>query len=294
MEISLKKMMYMVLICLPLIFSNCGGDDSDDNDSGIDSGKITHSGLLITAPHVFDDNGRGYCATCGSDFSIPNEVDFQVEEVWRFIGYEGFSGISAIKPGGKPGLRIQQNSVFTHKYVLNEDAWVSSPPLGDPAIPNFGAGNNTNSIFDFQKLRWAAAQMDSKFMAFNASALAVAFWTPSSVLDHYYISMIHPRVKFTIVSNALNISYDSTGDLTPNKPGRYHVIAINNQDTGYLYIMNSNVTFTTTIGSITPITLPNFNSVIYSSYDKYIIPANHNGILGLTNQSNVYRASIKL
>jgi hypothetical protein len=255
------------------MFNHCGA-------SGHGQGEIRHTGLLVTHSHFFDENDRGYCSTCGSSEDDPHEVDFRVEKVWRAIGYEGFNDLGVVvSKGGNPGIRIHQNDAAlsnpTHRYVLEKPDLTES---GSPDMFNPGV----DSIYNLQDIRWNAANVGmalpatnlTNFQEYDSDNLMLPFWQFGAG-QYYLIGNNTPIVKFstTSIANTLTVSYDSTSyGVGTGKQVKYHFIAINSNDIGYLYLGTEFDIYDNQVVDDKPLfsNLPNL-----SGYDKYVIPENH-------------------
>jgi len=297
MNISKRILYYVIIlfILLPLLFScENGGYGYKDRDPNIPDDPddtvlpVSHLGLPISPAisAVSHDMGNyrvgvggiKYCEKCGASETDNNRVDFKVENIWRKIGYEGFDDSGSVKPEGtpniKPGIRIIQNGINTHRYVLNRNAVVT----GTPAISGFGNGTPINSVYQMQKIREAAATMDMNFQKYDDSATLSAFRKLSEDArynDYYYISAGNKNAVVKFVINIYSGSYwlfIYWGNISNSVDfsGKYYFIAIDSNDTGYL-CMNGDISFTRdSSGNERKFDLG--SGFTGSAYDKYVIP----------------------
>ena len=293
---TIKNIVIMVLIIgMFSLLPNCGDGGGGDEPpcTGPECSEPMHNGHPFKLSRQIGE--VKYCNTCG--FSFDNTtgtgiVDFQAEGVWRKIGYKGFdSSGNEVASGGKPGILIKQNNVETHKYILGENSVVKGTGLNTTAIT--GGGNNIpiNSIHQMQELRWKAAQMDSFTWYTNTTPLE-KFWGHAIVSGtHNYIAGYNPAVKFDIVGRNLQVSCIPDGASSPGALAKYHFIAINSDDVGYLYLYIGDPYYVYNTTKTLFIDLQDFPA----GYDKYVIPERHYYSFSLLDSlDDYYRASIKL
>ena len=293
---TIKNIVIMVLIIgMFSLLPNCGDGGGGDEPpcTGPECSEPMHNGHPFKLSRQIGE--VKYCNTCG--FSFDNTtgtgiVDFQAEGVWRKIGYKGFdSSGNEVASGGKPGILIKQNNVETHKYILGENSVVKGTGLNTTAIT--GGGNNIpiNSIHQMQELRWKAAQMDGFTWYTNTTPLE-KFWYKSvfsePTKDYHLIAEQQPAVHFKIASNNFVADFKGCGGETV----QYHFIAIDSNDTGYLYLEDSfSVSSSGTYSNTLVPNLPDLSMY----YDKYVIPERHYYSFSLLDSlDDYYRASIKL
>jgi len=288
---TIKNIVIMVLIIgMFSLLPSCSDSGEGGDDTDPDGGK-PHPSVVLGGSHPFVGNGK-YCEDCGSSFANENEVNFRVKKVWEKIGYKTFN----VSGTEVPGIVIRQQGVDTHTYILGEDADVKiSGSVYGPAIAGFEDGVPITSIYQMQKIRSLAAELVFRHpnVGSNPDPLE-KFWSYESGYygDNYHLIVEQlPAVQFRITtSNPKQLIADfkgGTGEVV-----KYHFIAIDSNDTGYLHLGDSfqvsSVIYSKTLVS---------NLQNLSGYDKYVIPERHYysfSFIDVTSSAYNFRASIKL